>query len=154
MPPLWYLSHQIGAGYVFAADAKLHCCVPGRGPAPGAARRRAARHAHDLVLAPAARAGTIERARPRGDALPDRGCGRRRSGRGRVDGADDAKPTRSAPVPVAQPLDRAVDGTADDGRAVYPREADAAAAVHLRAGRWLGLISCCYAHRVCATVLA
>ena len=41
--------------------------------------------------------------------------------RARVDGADDAKPTRSAPVPVAQ-LWTVVDGTADDCEPVYPRE--------------------------------
>ena len=112
MPPLSYLSHQIGR-YVSAAT----CCTRGAGPRTGAGRRDgAARHAHDLVLAPAARAARSGWCAPRGDALPDHDPWTAPFWT-RVDGADDAKPTRSAPVPVAQ-LWTAVDAATDDDGAV------------------------------------
>ena len=97
----------------------LHCVVPGRGPAPGGEtarrvtlmisfwRRPHARHDREGAPRAAMRFPTNPWTAPFWT---------------RVDCADDAKPTRSAPVPVAQLWTVVVDGTADDGEPVYPRE--------------------------------
>jgi len=97
----------------------LHCVVPGRGPAPGGEtarrvtlmisfwRRPHARHDREGAPCAAMRFPTNPWTAPFWT---------------RVDCADDAKPTRSAPVPVARLWTVVVDGATDDGEPVYPRE--------------------------------